>query len=165
MILPYQDHTLNPEERINDLVTRMTLEEKIRQLDHYAGGDFTSITNNNMEIVFEKLGNICGGLGFGAIQNRGGNANINNKIQKFVIENTRLGIPVLFAEEGLHGFFYSGCTVFPQQLMLASTFSPELAEQTGHAIAFEAAALGVHEVWAPVLEINLLTLFISIIQK
>lgn len=152
---PYMNNNLPIEERIKDLVSRMTLEEKVRQLDIYSGNEISDTKNsiNVGNIDFDKLEKISSRIGIGCLQNRNSNAKTNNIIQKYIIENTRLGIPVLFSEEALHGLIWPDCTVFPQQIALASTFDTELAYRQGRAIATECRSFGIHETWSPVIDL------------
>lgn len=158
----YKDSNFSIEERIEDLLKRMTIEEKVRQIDQYSGSEITTFIDSNndtgkqgkMIIEWDKVKNVIGELGVGSIQNRNSNAEINNALQRYALENTRLGIPVLFSEEALHGLFKPGCTIFPQQIALASTWEPELAEQVGHCIAAETRSFGMHEVFAPVIDLG-----------
>lgn len=76
-----------------------------------------------------------------------------NDVQKYMIEETRLGIPVLFHEEGLHGFMGKDGTNFPQSIALASTWDPELIEQVYTFAAREIRARGVHHVLSPVVDV------------
>ena len=69
------------------------------------------------------------------------------------MKSNRLGIPALFIEEGLHGYMDNDETVFPQSINLASTWNPELARQTGAAIAAQARANGVDMILGPVLDV------------
>ena len=92
-----------------------------------------------------------GTSGVGAIHDLNPTPEQSNAIQKWVIEHTRLGIPALFIEEGLHGFDTG--TVFPAPIGLAATWDPEIARETGAAIAAEARATGVAMVLAPVLDL------------
>lgn len=147
---PFQDSTLHIEARIQDLISRMTLEEKVRQLDIYSNNEFK---DDKDDFDFDKLMEVCGDVGIGCLQNRYSSAHLNNKIQKAALEASRLPIPILFSEEALHGLIWPECTVFPQQIALASTFSPELGFRQGHAIARECRSLGVHETWSPVLDL------------
>ena len=78
-----------------------------------------------------------------------------NDIQRWMIEQTRLGIPVLFHEEGLHGFQGRYATSFPQAIALASTFDPELIERVYEITAREIRVRGVHHVLSPVVDIAL----------
>ena len=127
MTYKFQDKTLSIEERIDDLLGRMTLEEKVRQMDIYAGTEFQD-QNGNFQM--DKLLEVSGEEGLGCLQNRYSSAEANNEIQRRVMEHSRLPIPVLFSEEALHGLIWPGCTVFPQQLALAATFEPSLAKST-----------------------------------
>lgn len=146
----FQDSSLSIEERIDDLLQKMTLEEKVRQLDIYSGTEFQ---DKNGKFQMEKLLEVSGGEGIGCLQNRYSSAEANNEIQRQVMEHSRLPIPILFSEEALHGLIWPGCTIFPQQLALAATFEPSLAKEQGHAIASECRSLGVHETWSPVLDL------------
>lgn len=76
-----------------------------------------------------------------------------NQVQRWAVEKTRLGIPFLFSEEALHGFFSRQTTCFPQQIGLAATFHPALGRRMGHAIAAEARAIGVQETYSPVMDL------------
>lgn len=154
-MLPYKNPALSPEERADDLVKRMTLTEKARQMDEYATSDVARSLPGipRIEVDYSKLAELCSDIGIGAIQLRGGDAKTSNQVQKYIIEHSRLGIPALFVEEGLHCFAVDGATLFPQQICLASTFNPEIAEKTGHAIAAEGKARGFHEIWSPVLDL------------
>jgi beta-glucosidase len=146
------------EARIQDLMGRMKPEEKVRQLDLYAGAPalmsgHTDDTHAAKDAVFlpDKAGALWGDLGVGAIHDLNPTPEQSNAIQRWVIAHNRLGIPALFIEEGLHGFDTG--TVFPAPLSLAATFDPEVAQQTGAAIAAEARATGVGMILAPVLDL------------
>jgi beta-glucosidase len=80
-------------------------------------------------------------------------AEFSNAVQKWVRENTRLGIPVLFHEEGLHGLQGPEATSFPQAIALASTWNPDLLERAFAAVAKEVRARGGHQVLAPVVDV------------
>ena len=125
-MFPYKDKNLPVEQRIQDLVKRMTMEEKVRQIDQYAGDEFFQ-KQPGCELVsidWEKAKQTIGDAGIGSVQSRNSSAQVNNALQRYAIENTRLGIPLLFSEEALHSFFQRGATTYPQQITLASTFSP-----------------------------------------
>lgn len=79
--------------------------------------------------------------------------NLINSIQKWMIEETRLGIPTLFHEEGLHGFQGRYGTSFPQSISLAATFNPELAEEIFSIVAREIRVRGAHHVLSPVVDV------------
>ena len=146
------------EKRLDDLISRMTLEEKVRQLDMYSGATaivdkHTDETHAAQDSVFlpEKAEALWGGLGVGAIHDLNPTPEQANTIQKWVIAHNRLGIPALFIEEGLHGFDTG--TVYPAPINLAATWNPEIARKTGSGIAAEARATGVDMILAPVLDL------------
>jgi beta-glucosidase len=146
------------EQRIDDLLSRMTLEEKARQLDLYAAAgtledkrfDNTHIARN-AAFLPDKAQAMWGTLGVGGIHDVYPAAAQSNAIQSWVIAHNRLGIPALFIEEGLHGFDTG--TVFPAPINLAATWNPVIAQRTGAAIAAEARSTGVGMILAPVLDL------------
>ncbi len=146
------------EKRVDDLLGRMTLEEKVRQLDLYAGAKALvdkrkDSTHAAADAVFlpEKAQALFGDLGVGGIHDLYPTPEQSNAIQRWAISHNRLGIPVQFIEEGLHGFDTG--TVFPAPINLAATWNPMIARQTGAAIASEARATGVGMILAPVLDV------------
>jgi beta-glucosidase len=155
---PYRQAGNPIEERVHDLLSRMTIEEKARQLDMYAGVPALvdkSIDNTHAapdaRFQSDAAAKLFGALGTGSIHDLYPRAELANEIQRWMIEHSRLGIPALFIEEGLHG--YSDGTVFPAPINLAATWNPDLAMRTGAAIASEMRAAGVHLVLAPVLDV------------
>ncbi|MGB7548157.1 MAG: glycoside hydrolase family 3 N-terminal domain-containing protein, partial [Terracidiphilus sp.] len=154
----FRQHGAHLEQRVDDLLKRMTLEEKIRQLDLYSGAK--ALMNQQLDdthaapdAVFlpEKAEELWGSLGVGGIHDLYPTPEQFNAIQKWVITHNRLGIPALFIEEGLHGFDTG--TVFPAPINLAATWNPHIAQRTGAAIAAEARATGVDMILAPVLDL------------
>ena len=146
------------EARIQDLLNRMTLQEKVRQLDMYKGAlDFmdkrTDETHADPSGTFQpqKASAVLDSLGVGSIHDLYPTPIQSNEIQKWVIDHNRLGIPALFIEEGLHGF--NTGTVFPAPINLSATWDTELARQTGADIAAEARATGVDMILGPVLDL------------
>ncbi len=132
---PYENPKLPLEKRVEDLLRRMTMEEKIQQLQ--SGGDI-------------PVGNLsCVTRGFppkeGAIR--------SNQYQRRAIEETRLGIPVIIHDEALHGCVAQGCTSFPQAIGLAATWDPELMYRVAKIIGKETRARGIHQVLSPVVNI------------
>jgi len=155
---PYKQAGASIERRVEDLLGRMTLEEKVRQLDMYSSAReimsaHTDETHAALDAVFvpEKAQAIWGELGVGAVHDLNPTPQQANAIQTWVIAHNRLGIPALFIEEGLHGFDTG--TVFPAPIGLAGTWNPEIARQTGAAIAAEARAHNVGMILAPVLDL------------
>lgn len=159
---PYKNSNLPIDERVEDLLKRMTLREKVRQMDMYNGSQFIDkmdpVTRKCMrssKVRQDKLEDIIGREGIGCIHDLYPiDSSIPNEIQKYCREHTRLGIPVLIAEEGLHGLNSPGNTIFPQMISLASTFNRELVEKVGKAIAAEMRSKGIHISFSPVLEIS-----------
>lgn len=152
--------------RVKDLLGRMTLEEKARQLDMYAGSS-TFIPQNersskkhthalaNATLDSSRAGRELGDLGAGSVHDFYPTARLYNAAQSFVIHSNRLGIPALFIEEGLHGYQGFGQTVFPQSVNLASTWDTTLARNEGAAIASEARANGIDMLLTPVINLAL----------
>ncbi len=162
--LPYQNPRLPLEQRIADLLSRMTLEEKIAQLTS-AMDRIVTVSDPKSSLVDSK------GLfqpdrasaliknGIGQISRPSGmrgprqNAEFVNSIQKWAKENTRLGIPVLFHEECLHGHAATKGTSFPQAIALASTWDPAMVEEVFTATAQEVRARGSQQCLSPVLDL------------
>lgn len=154
----YRQATASTEERLDDLLRRMTLEEKVRQLDMYSGATrimsaHSDSTHAAPDAVFmpEKAQQLWGALGVGSIHDLYPTPEQYNAIQKWVIAHNRLGIPALFIEEGLHG--YNTGTVFPAPIGFAATWDPDMAQETAAAIAAEARSTGVDMILAPVLDL------------
>jgi beta-glucosidase len=154
----YKQSTAPIERRVEDLLSRMTLKEKVRQLDLYSGA--TALMDSHTDgthaaasahFVPDKAQDLWGDLGVGAIHDLNPTPEQANIIQKWVLAHSRLGIPALFIEEGLHGFDTG--TVFPTPIGLAATWNPEIVQKVGAAIAAEARATGVGMILAPVLDL------------
>ncbi len=154
----YKRSDLPTEQRVKDLLGRMTLEEKARQLDLYSGA--TSLVDKHLDdthattdAVFlpERAQATWADLGVGGIHDLYPTPVQSNATQRWVIAHNRLGIPALFIEEALHGFDTG--TVFPAPINLAATWNPDIAERTAAAIAAEARATGVGMILAPVLDL------------
>ena len=136
-------------------MSRMTLEEKILQTDQYYSGDFTTQDENGKvtAVDMQRFDALMQHNSVGSVQLRGMTAAQANVVQRYAIENTRLGIPYLFSEEALHGLMTNNATSFPQQIGLAASFEPELGREMGHAIAAESRACGIHETYSPVMDL------------
>ena len=164
----YTDASQPVEARIEDLLARMTLEEKVAQI--------TTIWTGKTE-VFDEAGNFDpakaaalypAGIGHFArpndlagatspleqpFRNERQTVELVNAIQKWAVEETRLGIPVLFHEEGLHGYAARGATSFPQSIALASAWDPDLMREIFSVVAREIRARGPHLVLSPVVDV------------
>lgn len=139
----YKNDALSVDERVADLISKMTLDEKIKQTDQFYTNDFTQRTPNGRieKIQWDRLKESTQGMSVGSVQLRGASPKLANELQRYAVEHTRLGIPFLFSEEALHGLFDQYATCFPQQIGLAGTFEPELGRQMGRTIAAEARGL------------------------
>jgi beta-glucosidase len=132
---PYRNPALSVDERVADLLGRMTLEEKVGQLMLWdaRGEDLSFVNTRHAGAILHVLG-----------------AKINRAMD--LAANERLGIPLLVGEDGIHGHsFWKGATIFPTQLALASSWNPELIEQVGRVTAEEMAPTGIHWTFSPVL--------------
>jgi beta-glucosidase len=154
----YKQGGLPIEQRVEDLLRRMTLEEKVRQLDLYSGATalvdvHTDETHAAATAHFlpDRAQALWGDLGVGAIHDLNPTPEQANAIQAWVLAHNRLGIPVFFIEEGLHGFDTG--TVFPAPIGLSATWNPGLVRNVGAAIAAEARATGVGMILAPVVDL------------
>ena len=151
----YKNSSLPISVRVKDLVSRMTLKEKVRQMDMYSGQNSgQKQLSSNKGLTIQQFEKIIGDEGIGAIHDYyPQSAKLTNELQQYVTKHTRLGIPILFIEEGLHDYGGKGSTVFPQSIGLSSTWDPPLVKKVGHAIASEARAHGVDMLLCPVLGI------------
>ncbi len=148
----YKNPNLPISVRVKDLVSRMTLKEKVRQMDMYSGQNSGNHQLSDKHVSVSEFEQIMGSEGIGAVHDLyPASAAETNAIQRYAVEHTRLGIPILFIEEGLHDYGGVGSTVFPQSIGLSSTWDPALVKQVGHAIASEARAHGVDMLLCPVL--------------
>lgn len=156
----YKNPELSPEERAEDLLSRMTLREKIAQLDMKFGSQYCTELhpNDNCSVMatsdyyWDKLReDFPDGLGY--LHDNYSVPAVMNKLQKFFIENSRLGIPVIFTGEALHGIAGTRATVLPIPTAWAATFEPDYAYKAGRVIAKETRSLGIFEILAPNLDV------------
>ncbi|MFC1558212.1 glycoside hydrolase family 3 protein, partial [candidate division KSB1 bacterium] len=146
----YLDSDASIEKRVEDLLSRMTLEEKIGQLNVPRPRMVKLEHDSEFEgcVHFVKgtlLNNIGPGGGIKSIRDNVRNeVEFINKLQKVAVEDTRLKIPLLNIEEGEHGVMTTGCTVFPLGASIGSTWNIDLISDIYEAVAREARALGVH---------------------
>jgi beta-glucosidase len=160
----YRDSNIPVEQRVDDLLSRMTLEEKVAQLTStmemlgFGSEAQKSFVDKEGEFLPERAAEIFR-HGIGQISRPGGRrgpremAEFTNTVQKWMVENTRLGIPVMFHEEALHGLATRGATSFPQAIALASTWDCDLVNEVFTATALETRSRGAQQVLSPVLDI------------
>ncbi|RMG21940.1 MAG: beta-glucosidase [Bacteroidetes bacterium] len=162
--LPYQNPALPTEERVQDLLSRMTLEEKVAQVMCIWQEKKQLIFDENGQFDAEKTSrNLPHGIGQigrpseGKAREIGTTpremAALTNEIQRHFIENTRLGIPVVFHEECLHGHAARGGTSFPQPIALACSWDVDLVQRLFDMTAHEARARGAHQALTPVVDV------------
>jgi beta-glucosidase len=155
--MKYQDANLNTDERVRALLAEMTPAEKAAQLwgiwaialldeqRHFA-------PQRQPELLQHGIGQISR-LGANALVAPHQVAVLANEIQRYFIEQTRLGIPVMIHEESCAGILMRGATTFPQSIGQAATWHPELIETMACAIREQLRAIGAHHALAPVLDI------------
>ncbi len=152
---PYKNAALPINRRVADLLSRMTVEEKIRQLDMFWGREVADMDGHESKSNGYDAGKVnqsIGTHGIGSIHDFYPlSAALTNQIQHYAITQTRLGIPILFIEEGLHGYSGKGSTEFPIPLQLASAWDTALVRQVGRVIGTETRAHGVDMILGPVL--------------
>jgi beta-glucosidase len=149
--MAYKDSSKPVEQRVENLLKKMTLEEKAAQLDML---DASSILESSSAVSMEKMDRMMKNNTFGSIHDMYPvSAGLSNDIQKYVREKTRLGIPPIMIEEALHGYQGAGSTTFPIPLANASTWDTTLMYNIGRVIGSEARAHGVHLVLSPNLDL------------
>ncbi len=145
------------DQRVEDLLKQMTLSEKIAQLgsawfSEFLDGEQFSRTNA-ARLLANGLGQVTRIAGVSALPPVEC-ARMANTIQRYLVEETRLGIPAIVHEECCSGLMGLGGTTFPQIIGLASTWDPELAEKMAAVIRTQMRAMGAHQALAPVLDIG-----------
>lgn len=154
--LLYRDPTRTIDERVRDLMARMTLDEKIAQIGSY----WVYQLQDDQGFSQEKAAGLIG-HGIGQITRVGGGstlkppeiARMGNLIQEYLVHQTRLGIPAILHEECCNGYLALGATSFPQMIGLASTWAPELVEQMMGVIRAQLLAVGGRQGLTPVLDV------------
>ncbi len=159
--MDYKNPALSPAERAENLLSVMTLEEKVAQMDIIRGVEFSTKPHRlshcaieaDSQVNYDKLSETLGENGIGFIHDSYTEPKVFNMFQKYMVENTRLGIPCIFTGEALHGISWPGATVFPVPLALSASFNRENVNTIGRAIASETRALGMQEILAPNLDV------------
>ncbi len=149
----YKDSTLPIGDRVADLLPRMTLEEKVAQLSW--------TWQRNVQVI-DPTGTYTTEAARKAVESEWNPdfkltprkaAILRNAVQRYQLEKTRLGIPIIFPGEALHGYMEYGSTSFPQALGLAATWDPALVKRVFNAAADEAGSRGAGQVFTPVLDL------------
>jgi beta-glucosidase len=140
----YKESSRSIDERVSDLLARMTVQEKFWQL-FMIPGDLDDPSHDYSHGAF--------GLQIRTAATARAHAERINAIQRFFVNQTRLGIPIVPFEEALHGLVMPGATAFPQAIGLAATWDPALVGRVADAIAREARSRGIRQVLSPVVNI------------
>lgn len=165
----YENQDAPTEQRVNDLLQRMTLEEKVGQLLTPMGWPMYECKGNAIvmtdvlkkDVANRHIGGLWAFMRADPWTERtlvtGLNpqlaAKATNTLQRYVVENSRLGIPLLLSEEAPHGHMAIGTTVFPTLLGLSSTWNPDLVHEMAQAVALEVRRQGGHVAYGPVLDL------------
>lgn len=167
MTFAYKDASMPVSRRVSDLLSRMTLDEKIAQMhafwlllsddgnhmprfDEFTGG---CDTEKMKKMLLNGLGQITRPLGSHSVNPKKGVMALN-RLQKFMMEETRLGIPVMSHEECLVGLMAKGGTLFPSALAYGATWNPDLIKKAAEIIGNEARSVGCRQGLAPVLDVS-----------
>ena len=159
----YKNPSLPAEKRVKDLLSRMTLEEKAAQMMCVWQQKAQTLVDAQGNFDLEKARSAFReGHGIGQVgrpsdaaggRNPRQTAELTNAIQKFFLEHSRLGVPVIFHEECLHGHAAPDATSFPQPIGLGATFNPQLVEALFTMTAYEARVRGTHQALTPVVDV------------
>ncbi len=141
----YKDASLPVRERVEDLLRRMTLHEKVSQLQDNSTGDANAFEG--------AYGEVSPGCVHEMDKPAGEAALLFDRMQEYLLARSRLGIPALVTAEGINGVTQDGCTIFPQAIAQGSTFNPALVEEMSRAIGREAHVVGIRQLQSPVLDI------------
>jgi beta-glucosidase len=155
--LPYQDASRSVSDRVADLVSRMSLDEKLAQIGCVWSTQLVEADAFSEQKARELLHH-----GTGHVTRIGASTGLRppqsaafmNTIQRFLVEETRLGIPAIVHEESCAGFTARDATQFPQAIGLAATFEPEGVEAMGRVIRDQMLAVGARHTLAPVLDVT-----------
>lgn len=139
----YKDASADIESRVEDLISRMTLEEKILQLNQYTLG--VNTVENNLGEVVKDIPVEIGSLIYFSDYAEGRNA-----MQKKAMEESRLGIPILFGHDVIHGYR----TTYPIPLALACSWNPDLVRRASEVAAQEAYACGINWTFSPMIDVS-----------
>jgi beta-glucosidase len=155
-ILPYRDANLKVEERVKDLMNRMTVEEKVNQMLKLNLADLKLDKEGN--ITTESLENLFHGESIGCLDppiiDVNGIAKFSEAADHYLRKNTRLGIPAIQVElSGLHGQLAYGATNFPQAIGQGCTWNTELIRKMAEIIAFEASSSGCDQAFSPLFDL------------
>ncbi|MDL2234294.1 glycoside hydrolase family 3 C-terminal domain-containing protein [Ruminococcaceae bacterium OttesenSCG-928-L11] len=154
--MTYKDKSQPVEKRVEDLLSQMTLEEKAAQLC----GDLPGFVEEgavNGALLREKYPDGHGRFtqySLVGLVDPAHIARFSNEVQRYFVEETRLGIPVAFQAENLCGYPAAGGTLFPAMINVAATWRPDLAKQMSAVIGQESRAVGINSAMSPVIDVS-----------
>ncbi|KAL5635799.1 hypothetical protein ACGC1H_004560 [Rhizoctonia solani] len=156
----YKDPNASIDDRVKDLIPRMTIEEKVAQLIQGDINGWMNMTDAKDNTLTHNTTGLAEMMKYKAGSIWAGYSSTYEKLvyaitvgQKYLMENTTLGIPAMFQSEGLHGFTNNG-TIFPSPLSMACSFNNELIRKVAEATTDEAEPLGITQIFAPVLDLS-----------
>src|SRR5689334_24518533 len=151
----YRDATAPVAARVEDLLARMSLEEKVAQLGAVIGMKLLGTDGIDDDRVAEHLADGIGEISLtGTIDGDPARlVELGNRIQRHLVEETRLGIPAIFHEEALAGIAYGAAANFPTAIALAATWDPESVEAMNEVTRRQMRALGMHQALSPNLDV------------
>jgi beta-glucosidase len=154
----YKDQNTPVDQRVEDLLKRMTLDEKVSQLHSIRILDSLAWDSEGNFIGTDDTARLNMGVGSfwsGALFRKSPEERLKclNGVQRYLIEKSRLGIPAFVFAEGLHGFMAKGATSFPQAIAMGSTWDTALVEQVYTIAALEASLTGVRQFLSPVVDL------------
>ena len=141
----YRDTTLSVDKRVDDLLSRMTLHEKVLQLQNNSTSSLSDIPGHYRDGGTGTVHDMSLPAADAAI--------LFDKIQHYHMDSTRLGIPALISVEGIHGVLQNNSTIFPQAIAQSCTWNPELIRDMGAAIGEEAKVIGISQLLSPVFDL------------
>jgi beta-glucosidase len=148
----YRDPSLPTERRVTDLLSCMTLEEKLAQMGSVWVFQLLPGDDAFNELLSQGIGHVTRLAGASSLEPTEA-ALLANRIQTYLTGHTRLGIPAIIHEECNSGYMARSATCFPQMIGVASTWNPDLAEQIGDVVRVQMRAVGAHQGLSPVLDI------------
>ncbi|MBT8479700.1 MAG: beta-glucosidase, partial [Gemmatimonadetes bacterium] len=155
--LLYMDPSQTVETRVRDLLARMTLEEKVAQMTQVPLSALAVGTGTDGYVSQHALEDLFGGISPGTLESPFIDATrvsrISEAVDRYLREDTRLGVPALQIAEGLHGYLALETTIFPQAIAQGSTWNRDLIRAMSSAVAREASLAGVDQMLSPIFDV------------
>ncbi|KAH7128542.1 glycoside hydrolase superfamily [Dendryphion nanum] len=151
----YKNPSASIDARVSDLLSRMTIEEKTAQLIQGDISNWINTTTNafNYSGLVNNMARRAGQFYVGYPIDKSWISDGIRKAQEYIVQNTTLGIPALVQTEGIHGVLVGNATIFNSPIAHACSWEPELIEEMAEVIAVESLALGINQLFAPVVDL------------